>query len=185
MCQRELNNKKLQLETKQLIGTCYLQAYDTARGFQTFREVVNYYRSKGNTQAEATAWKRMADWIPTDTSALMNIKFRYLEMARKLFQQANDTLNEIETIKEIADRRMNLGQLVVAEQGLLNQVVDLTRAEAIVGNGYPYAIEAADAAAVITTRDRDAFFAIFQRFIADQGFQLHVAQKAASKTRRR
>jgi hypothetical protein len=73
----------------------------------------------------------------------------------------------------------------VAEQELLNQVVDLTRAEAIVGNGYPYAIEAADAAAVITTRDRDAFFAIFQRFIADQGFQLRVAQKATSKTRRR
>ncbi len=73
----------------------------------------------------------------------------------------------------------------VLEKGLLDEVVDLVRAEIIVGNGYPYALEAADAATVITTPDRQAFFAIFQRFLESQGLTLRMTQKAASKTRRR
>jgi hypothetical protein len=71
------------------------------------------------------------------------------------------------------------------ERGLLDEALDLVRAEVIVGNGYPYAIEAADAAAVITARDRQAFFGIFQRFVEEQGIQLRISQKAASKQRRR
>ena len=75
--------------------------------------------------------------------------------------------------------------LWVAERGRLDEVVDLVRAEVIVGNGYPYVIETADAAAVITARDREAFYALFQRFAADAGVALRVSQKAASKARRR
>ncbi|MDX2031079.1 MAG: DNA double-strand break repair nuclease NurA [Blastocatellia bacterium] len=73
----------------------------------------------------------------------------------------------------------------VHERGLLDEVLDLVRAEAIVGNGYPYVIEAADAAAVLTARDRDAFYAIFQHFAEEQGLRLRITQKAASKARRR
>ena len=73
----------------------------------------------------------------------------------------------------------------IYERGLLDEVIDLVRAEVIVGNGYPYAIEAADAAAVITAHDREAFLAIFQRFMEEQGIQLRTTQKAASKARRR
>ncbi len=73
----------------------------------------------------------------------------------------------------------------VYEQGLLDKVVDIIRAEVIVGNGYPYAIETADEAAVITTRDRLAFEAIFQRFAEEQGIPLRISSKAVSKSRRR
>jgi len=73
----------------------------------------------------------------------------------------------------------------VHRQGLLGEVLDVVRAEVVVGNGYPYAIETADAAAVITTRDREAFYALFQQFAERQGIKLHVSQKAASKARRR
>lgn len=73
----------------------------------------------------------------------------------------------------------------VPERGLLDEVLDLVRAEVIVGNGYPYVIEAADAAAVLSARDRDAFYAIFQHFTEEQGLRLRVTQKAASKARRR
>ena len=75
--------------------------------------------------------------------------------------------------------------LWVYERGLLDEVINLVRAEVIVGNGYPYVIETADAAAVINARDREAFYAIFQRFADDAGVDLRVSQKAASKARRR
>ncbi len=73
----------------------------------------------------------------------------------------------------------------VYEQGLLNEVIDIVRAEVIVGNGYPYVIEAADAAAVITSRDREAFYTIFQRFAVEQGIETRISQKKTSKQRRR
>lgn len=73
----------------------------------------------------------------------------------------------------------------VYRQGLLDEVLDLVRAEVVVGNGYPYAIEAADATAVINTRDRESFYALFQQFAEKQGIDLRVSPKAASKVRRR
>jgi hypothetical protein len=75
--------------------------------------------------------------------------------------------------------------LWVHERGLLDQAVDLVRAEVIVGNGYPYVIQSADAAAVINSRDREAFYAIFRRFAEEQKIELRTSQKAASKRRRR
>jgi hypothetical protein len=73
----------------------------------------------------------------------------------------------------------------VHERGLLDQVIDLVRAEVIVGNGYPYVIQSADAAAVINSRDREAFYAIFQQFAKEQHINLRISQKASSKVRRR
>lgn len=75
--------------------------------------------------------------------------------------------------------------LWVYQQGLLEEVVDIVRAEVIVGNGYPYVIEAADAAAAITSRDREAFYAVFLRFADEQGIGMRFSQKAMSKLRRR
>lgn len=73
----------------------------------------------------------------------------------------------------------------IYERGLLEQVLDLVRGEVIAGNGYPYSIAAADAAAVITARDREIFQAVFQQFAAEENVELRLSQKAASKTRRR
>jgi hypothetical protein len=75
--------------------------------------------------------------------------------------------------------------LWVLERGLLDQVIDLVIAEVVVGNGYPYVIQSADAAAVINSRDRDAFYAIFQRFAREQEIGLRISEKTASKSRRR
>jgi len=75
--------------------------------------------------------------------------------------------------------------LWVLDRGLLDQVIDLVIAEVIVGNGYPYVIQSADAAAVINSRDREAFHAIFQRFAVEQRIDLRISQKTSSKSRRR
>ncbi|HKG20331.1 MAG TPA: DNA double-strand break repair nuclease NurA [Blastocatellia bacterium] len=75
--------------------------------------------------------------------------------------------------------------LWVYERGLLDYVIDTVRGEVVIGNGYPYAIEAADAAAVITSRDRDMFYSLFQEFAGRESLDLHVARKAISKAHRR
>jgi hypothetical protein len=73
----------------------------------------------------------------------------------------------------------------VYEQGLLEEVVDTVRAECVVGNGYPYALETADAAAVITGHDREQFLRAMQEFAAEQNLDFQVSRKPVSKARRR
>ncbi len=73
----------------------------------------------------------------------------------------------------------------VYERGLLNYVVDTVRGEVIVGNGYPYAIESADQTAVVTARDREMFYSIFQEFAERERLDLRIARKAVSKAQRR
>ncbi|HEU0025583.1 MAG TPA: DNA double-strand break repair nuclease NurA [Ktedonobacterales bacterium] len=71
------------------------------------------------------------------------------------------------------------------DAGLLDQVMDVVRAEVIAGTGYPYPIEAADAVAVISARDRAEFYALFQGFAEREGLRLSFSRKALSKSRRR
>ncbi len=71
------------------------------------------------------------------------------------------------------------------ENGQAEQVVNLVRAECVVGGGYPYAIETADALAVLSYADRQRFYAILGEFLAEAGLTLHVARKALSKQQRR
>ncbi len=73
----------------------------------------------------------------------------------------------------------------VQEAGLLEEVVDAVRAECVVGNGYPYAIETADEAAVMTARDREHFLRAMQDFAAEHSLDFRISRKAASKGRRR
>jgi hypothetical protein len=73
----------------------------------------------------------------------------------------------------------------IYEAGLLDEVADTVRAECVVGNGYPYAIETADEAAVMTTRDREQFLRVMQEFADNNSFSFRVSRKAASKVRRR
>ncbi|HEY7351006.1 MAG TPA: DNA double-strand break repair nuclease NurA [Ktedonobacterales bacterium] len=71
------------------------------------------------------------------------------------------------------------------EEGILDAALDVVRAEVIIGNGYPYAIEAADAVAVISLRDREEFYRLFQEFAARNDLGLSFSSKALSKSRRR
>jgi hypothetical protein len=73
----------------------------------------------------------------------------------------------------------------VYESGLLEEVLDAVRAECVVGNGYPYAIETADEAAVMTARDREHFLRVMQDFADQHRLDFRISRKAASKGRRR
>ena len=73
----------------------------------------------------------------------------------------------------------------VHEAGLVEEVADAVRAECVVGNGYPYAIEAADQAAQMNGRDREMFLRTVQDFAAEHRLDFHVSHKALSKGRRR
>ena len=71
------------------------------------------------------------------------------------------------------------------EEGELERVVDLVRAECVAGTGYPYCMETADAVAVITMADRERFYRMFQEFLEGLGIPLRYARKAYSKRQRR
>ena len=73
----------------------------------------------------------------------------------------------------------------VQKAGLVEEVVDAVRAECVVGNGYPYAIETADEAAVMTARDREQFLRVMQDFAAQHSLDFRLSRKPASKARRR
>ena len=73
----------------------------------------------------------------------------------------------------------------VFERELLDEVVDVVRAECVVGLGYPYVLETADQAAVISTRDREVFFRALQELTTREKLDFSVARKDASKQRRR
>jgi NurA domain len=90
----------------------------------------------------------------------------------------------LKTARDTPPSRLDV-PLWVYERGLLDYVVDTVRAEVVAGNGYPYAIEAADATAVLTTRDREMFYAIFQEFAEREQLTLRLAHKAISKAHRR
>ncbi|HVG28438.1 MAG TPA: DNA double-strand break repair nuclease NurA [Pyrinomonadaceae bacterium] len=73
----------------------------------------------------------------------------------------------------------------VAADGLIDEVMDAVRAECVVGNGYPYALETADEAAVITARDREHFLRAVQEFAEANDLSFRVSRKAVSKAHRR
>ena len=71
------------------------------------------------------------------------------------------------------------------EAGEHERVLDLVRAECVVGTGYPYALETADAVAVLTMQDRERFYRLFQEFTERKGWMLRFSRKAVSKRGRR
>ncbi len=71
------------------------------------------------------------------------------------------------------------------DEGILEPVLDVVRAEVIAGQGYPYAIESADAVSVITMQDRAEFYGLFQNFMERQGLKFTFSTKSVSKSRRR
>ncbi len=73
----------------------------------------------------------------------------------------------------------------IVEEELAEEILDLVRAECVVGTGYPYAAETADALAVISHADRQRFYNLFEQFALKSGLELVQARKAASKVARR
>jgi len=73
----------------------------------------------------------------------------------------------------------------IYEKGLLDELVDTVRAECVIGLGYPYPLETADATAVITLADRDFFFRALQDFAKKHNLPFSMSSKPLSKGRRR
>ncbi len=60
----------------------------------------------------------------------------------------------------------------VYERGLLDYVLDIVRAEIVVGTGHPYALSTANAAAVMTRKDREEFYRLCREFAERKGLEL-------------
>ncbi len=73
----------------------------------------------------------------------------------------------------------------IYEAGSAPDVLDVLRAECVVGIGYPYTIETADALAVISQQDRRRFYGMFQRFLENEALPFRQTRKAQSKQNRR
>ncbi|HRJ40882.1 MAG: DNA double-strand break repair nuclease NurA [Caldilineaceae bacterium] len=73
----------------------------------------------------------------------------------------------------------------ILDTGRAEEIIDRVRAESVVGVGYPYAIESADALAVISQQDRERFYRILQEFLEESGMELSAARKMRSKRQRR
>ena len=90
----------------------------------------------------------------------------------------------VKTTATNAPARLDLPAWLL-EAGLLDTVIDVVRAECVVGTGYPYGVETADALAVITARDRERFYRTLQEFTSHIGLDLRYSRKAYSKRGRR
>jgi hypothetical protein len=110
-------------------------------------------------------------------------------LGRYRFDDGSDYSREIcftylKTTRLAAPARLDLPRWIL-RAGLLEHVLDVVRAEVVVGNGYPYCIETADACAVLGSLDREHFYRIVQDFVADQGLEVRAVPKVVSKQRRR
>ncbi len=86
---------------------------------------------------------------------------------------------------ERAPARIELPRWLV-ESGQAPAIVERVLAECVVGaGGYPYAIETADAVAVLKQADREHFYALFQQFAEQQGLPFTMSRKSLSKQIRR
>jgi len=110
----------------------------------------------------------------------------------RLFERANQELDYyqrvhlvyLKTTAENAPVRLDLpAWLLEAEE--LERVLDIVRAECVVGTGYPYAVETVDALAVITVADQERFYRAFQEFMETLNVKLRYSRKAYSKRTRR
>jgi hypothetical protein len=73
----------------------------------------------------------------------------------------------------------------LVEEDRVDEIMDLVRAECVVGTGYPYCVETADALAVISQADRARFYQLFEQFARQSKLTLVLTRKAASKIARR
>lgn len=90
----------------------------------------------------------------------------------------------LQTTAEALPARLDIPAWVY-EEGLLEELLDTVRAECVIGLGYPYPLETADATAVITSRDREIFLRALQDFASREKLGFSVSRKNASKGRRR
>lgn len=90
----------------------------------------------------------------------------------------------LQTASDSAPARLDIPAWIY-EHGLLDELLDIVRAECVVGLGYPYPLETADQTAVISIAEREVFFRALQEFATREKLDFSVTRKQASKGRRR
>ncbi|MBX3054701.1 MAG: DNA double-strand break repair nuclease NurA [Caldilineaceae bacterium] len=90
----------------------------------------------------------------------------------------------VNLVSDRAPARLEMPRWIL-DAGRADEIIDRVRAESVVGVGYPYAIETADALAVISQQDRERFYRILQDFLEQSGIPLSTARKMRSKQQRR
>ena len=73
----------------------------------------------------------------------------------------------------------------VYQKELLSETIDIVRAECVIGLGYPYCLETADATALISVNARNRFLAMLKEFSERENLGFSVSRKQQSKARRR
>ncbi len=90
----------------------------------------------------------------------------------------------LKTTRDLPPARVEIPAWVYA-RGMHDWVLDIVRAECVVGVGYPYPLETADAVAVLSMQDRERFYRMFQEFAAQRGIPVRFSRKSVSKRGRR
>lgn len=90
----------------------------------------------------------------------------------------------LKTTSENPPARLEMPRWIL-DQNRHEGVLDIIRAECVIGLGYPYPLETADAVAVLSIEDRERFYQIFQQFAAEQTLPLRFSRKSTSKRSRR
>ncbi|MEO7674225.1 MAG: DNA double-strand break repair nuclease NurA [Pyrinomonadaceae bacterium] len=90
----------------------------------------------------------------------------------------------LQTTADSAPARLDIPAWVY-EQGMLSELIDVVRAECVIGLGYPYPLETADQTAVLSGQDREVFFRALQEFANREKLGFSVTRKDTSKARRR
>ncbi len=90
----------------------------------------------------------------------------------------------LQTTSDAGPARLDIPSWIF-DAGFLDEVIDVVRAECVIGLGYPYALETADATALISRNDRDVFVSALGEFAGREGLEFSVSRKNASKARRR
>lgn len=85
-----------------------------------------------------------------------------------------------------APARLEFPRWLLANRMELERVINIIRAECVVGLGYPYCIETADETAVLTGKDRERFIRLIEKHLSSNGIgRLRLNPKVRSKRRRR
>lgn len=156
------------------VDTSY--AHDLASMLASWRGI----SSHGGVSDAALLAGRLAwgDRTPTAICAREGILDAYGEWARRI------GFCYLQTNADAPPARLEY-PLWIQEEGLLDEVLDVVRADAIAGGGYPYTIAAADATAVLSASDRDGFYRTVQDYLEARDVPLRFSKKALSKLRRR
>lgn len=91
----------------------------------------------------------------------------------------------VQTTRHNPPARLEIPRWVFEDAELYEWVLNIVRAECVVGLGYPYALETADAVAVLTGQDRERFYRLFQEFADEHHIAVRMSRKSASKRGRR